>query len=250
MSDIMLKYRFLKNSAKVLSVSTGVLLLSNLILLFSLLIPKFEDKIGFLSKLPDLSIYIFTFLSYLALNDEKAAHRKIKDIRNQKFIKALKVLLIVIFVSVFFKSLIGNLLSGVALNLFFVVTSFSFFMLILSCWYFYRDKNEGKIKLVSLLSVVVSLAYSVYKFIAVYPLTEMGAGNTEFINYQALQYAFCIFQYIVNILMLVCINKHYQKKEIAEELKENEKPKPTRPEIIDNIETEEGFGIDFIDDFG
>ena len=246
----MLKYRFLKNSAKVLSVSTGVLLLSNLILLFSLLIPKFEDKIGFLSKLPDLSIYIFTFLSYLALNDEKAAHRKIKDIRNQKFIKALKVLLIVIFVSVFFKSLIGNLLSGVALNLFFVVTSFSFFMLILSCWYFYRDKNEGKIKLVSLLSVVVSLAYSVYKFIAVYPLTEMGAGNTEFINYQALQYAFCIFQYIVNILMLVCINKHYQKKEIAEELKENEKPKPTRPEIIDNIETEEGFGIDFIDDFG
>lgn len=250
MSDIMLKYRFLKNSAKVLSVSTGVLLLSNLILLFSLLIPKFEDKIGFLSKLPDLSIYIFTFLSYLALNDEKAAHRKIKDIRNQKFIKALKVLLIVIFVSVFFKSLIGNLLSGVALNLFLVVTSFSFFMLILSCWYFYRDKNEGKIKLVSLLSVVISLVYSVYKFIAVYPLTEMGAGNTEFINYQALQYAFCIFQYIVNILMLVCINKHYQKKEIAEELKENEKPKPTRPEIIDNIETEEGFGIDFIDDFG
>ena len=246
----MLKYRFLKNSAKVLSVSTGVLLLSNLIFLFSLLIPKFEDKIGFLSKLPDLSIYIFTFLSYLALNDEKAAHRKIKDIRNQKFIKALKVLLIVIFVSVFFKSLIGNLLSGVALNLFFVVTSFSFFMLILSCWYFYRDKNEGKIKLVSLLSVVVSLAYSVYKFIAVYPLTEMGAGNTEFINYQALQYAFCIFQYIINILMLVCINKHYQKKEIAEELKENEKPKPTRPEIIDNIETEDGFGIDFIDDFG
>ena len=224
--------------------------MSNLILLFSLLIPKFEDKIGFLSKLPDLSIYIFTFLSYLALNDEKAAHRKIKDIRNQKFIKALKVLLIVIFVSVFFKSLIGNLLSGVALNLFFVVTSFSFFMLILSCWYFYRDKNEGKIKLVSLLSVVVSLAYSVYKFIAVYPLTEMGAGNTEFINYQALQYAFCIFQYIINILMLVCINKHYQKKEIAEELKENEKPKPTRPEIIDNIETEDGFGIDFIDDFG
>ena len=250
MSDIMLKYRFLKNSAKVLSVSMGVLLLSNLILLLGLLIPSFESKIGFLSKLPDLSIYIFTFLSYLALNDEKAAHRKIKDIRNQKFIKALKVLLIVIFVSVFFKSLIGNLLSGVALNLFFVVTSFSFFMLILSCWYFYRDKNEGKIKLVSLLSVVVSLAYSVYKFIAVYPLTEMGAGNTEFINYQALQYAFCIFQYIVNILMLVCINKHYQKKEIAEELKENEKPKPTRPEIIDNIETEEGFGIDFIDDFG
>ena len=244
----MLKYRFLKNSAKVLSVSTGVLLLSNLILLLGLLIPSFEDKIGFLSKLPDLSIYIFTFLSYLALNDEKAAHRKIKDLKSQKILKALKVLLIVIFVSVFFKSIIKNLLSGVALNLFLVVTSFSFFMFVLSCWYFCRDKNEGKIKLISLLSVVISLAYSVYKIIAVYPLGEMGDDNTALLNYQVVQYAFCILQYATNILMLVCINKHYQKKEIAEELKENEKPKPIRPEIIDNIETEEGFGIDFIDE--
>ena len=244
----MLKYRFLKNSAKVLSVSTGVLLLSNLILLLGLLIPSFESKIGFLSKLPDLSIYIFTFFSYLALNDEKAAHRKIKDLKSQKILKALKVLLIVIFVSVFFKSIIKNLLSGVALNLFLVVTSFSFFMFVLSCWYFCRDKNEGKIKLISLLSVVISLAYSVYKIIAVYPLGEMGDDNTALLNYPVVQYAFCILQYATNILMLVCINKHYQKKEIAEELKENEKPKPTRPEIIDNIETEEGFGIDFIDE--
>jgi hypothetical protein len=121
-------------------------------------------------------------------------------------------------------------------------------MFVLSCWYFCRDKNEGKIKLISLLSVVISLAYSVYKIIAVYPLGEMSDDNTALLNYQVVQYAFCILQYATNILMLVCINKHYQKKEIAEELKENEKPKPIRPEIIDNIETEEGFGIDFIDE--
>lgn len=248
MSDIMLKYRFLKNSAKVLSVSTGVLLLSNLILLLSLLIPSVESKIGFLSKLPDLSIYIFTFFSYLALNDEKAAHRKIKDIRSQKFVKALKAILIVIFISSFFKTLVMKNLNGVALNLFLVVTSFSFFMLILSCWYFYRDKSEGKIKLVSLLSVVISLAYSVYKFMAVYPLTEMGDDNTGYINYQAIQYVFCILQYATNILMLVCINKHYQKKEAEAGIEENKKPKPVRPEIIESIETEDGYGIDFIDD--
>ena len=244
----MLKYRFLKNSAKVLSVSTGVLLLSNLILLLGLLIPSFEDKIGFLSKLPDLSIYIFTFLSYLALNDEKAAHRKIKDLKSQKILKALKVLLIVIFVSVFLKSLIGNLLSGVGLNLFLTLTSFPFFMFVLSCWYFYRDKNEGNIKFISLLSVVISLAYSVYKIIAVYPLGGIGADNTALLNYQVVQYAFCILQYATNILMLVCINKHYQKKEAESEIEENKKPKPIRPEIIESIETEEGYGIDLIDD--
>ena len=248
MSGNMLKYRFLKNSAKVLSVSIGVLLLSNLILLLNLLVQSFESKIGFLSKLPDLSIYIFTFFSYLALNDEKAAHRKIKDIKSQKVIRVLKTFLIAIFISTFFKTIVMSFLSGVLLNLFLVITSYSFFMLVLSCWYFYRDKNEGKIKFASLLSVVISLAYSVYKFIAVYPLGEMGADNTGFVNFQAIQYAFCILQYAVNILMLVLINKHYQKKETASETKEKAKPKLERPEIIESIETEEGFGIDFIDD--
>ena len=241
----MLKYRFLKNSAKVLSVSIGVLLLSNLILLLNLLVPSFESKIGFLSKLPDLSIYIFTFFSYLALNDEKAAHRKIKDIKSQKVIKVLKAFLIVIFVSTFFKTMVMSFLSGALLNLFLVVTSYSFFILVLSCWYFYRDKNEGKIKFASLLSVVISLAYSVYKFIAVYPI---GADNTGFVNFQTIQYAFCIFQYAVNIIMLVLINKHYLKKEEESEKVESAKPKIERPVIIENIETDEGYGIDNIDD--
>lgn len=248
----MLKYRFLKNSAKVLCVSTGVLLLSNLILLLGLLIPSFEEKIGFLSKLPDLSIYIFTFFSYLALNDEKAAHRKIKDIKSQKFIKALKVILIVIFVSTFFKALVMSNLNGVALNLFLTVTSFTFFMLVLSCWYFYRDKNEGKIKLISLVSIIVSLVYTIFKFVMyqnpVYPLGGVGVDNTAFVNYQAIQYAFCILQYSTNILMLVCINKHYEKKEALAEAEEKAKVKIERPEIIESIENEDGFGIDFIDD--
>lgn len=248
----MLKYRFLKNSAKVLCVSTGVLLLSNLILLLGLLIPSFEEKIGFLSKLPDLSIYIFTFFSYLALNDEKAAHRKIKDIKSQKFIKALKVILIVIFVSTFFKALVMSNLNGVALNLFLTVTSFTFFMLVLSCWYFYRDKNEGKIKLISLVSIIVSLVYTIFKFVMyqnpVFSLGGVGVDNTAFVNYQAIQYAFCILQYSTNILMLVCINKHYEKKETLSEAEEKAKVKIERPEIIESIENEEGFGIDFIDD--
>ena len=248
----MLKYRFLKNSAKVLCVSTGVLLLSNLILLSEILIPSFYEKIGFLSKLPDLSIYIFTFFSYLALNDEKAAHRKIKDIRSQRFIKVLKAILIVIFASTFFKTLVMSNFNGVVLNLFLTLTSFAFFMLVLSCWYFYRDKNEGKIKFVSLVSIIVSLIYMIFKFIMyqnpVFPLGGMGVDNTGFLNHQAIQYAFCILQYVVNILMLMCINKHYEKKEAISEAEEKAEVKIERPEIIESIENEEGYGIDFIDD--
>jgi hypothetical protein len=46
--------------------------------------------------------------------------------------------------------------------------------------------------------------------------------------------------------MLMCINKHYEKKEALAEAEE--KVKIERPEIIESIENEEGYGIDFIDD--
>ena len=85
----MLKQRFLKNSARVLTVSTALLFISNAILWVVFENPSVEEKLGYLSKLPDLSVYIFTFLSYLALNDEIAAHRKIKDIKSQKKLKVL-----------------------------------------------------------------------------------------------------------------------------------------------------------------
>lgn len=253
MSDIMLKYRFLKNSAKVLYISTGILFISNLILLLSLLVPSFESKIGFLSKLPDLSVYIFTFFSYLALNDEKSAHRKIKDIKSQKNVKLLKVFLIFIFIITFFKVTVMSILNGVLLNLFLIVTSFSFFMLVLSCWYFYRDKNEGKIKFASLVSIVVSFAYLVFKFIMYqHPAFASGSENadsTESSNYHIVQYIFCLVQYAVNILMLVLTNKYYAKKEAECETVEKTKPEICFPEIIDTLETEKGYGIDYVDDY-
>ena len=58
----MLKQRFLKNSARVLTVSTALLFISNAILWVVFENPSVEEKLGYLSKLPDLSVYIFTFL--------------------------------------------------------------------------------------------------------------------------------------------------------------------------------------------
>ena len=254
----MLKYRFLKNSAKVLYISTAILFLSNAILLLSLVAPDYVVKIGFLSKLPDLSVYIFTFLAFLALNDEKAAHRKIKDIKSQKKVRILKGFLIFIFVVNFFKVSIQNVfinldntLADVILNIFLVVMSFSFFMLILSCWYFYRDKNEGKVKFIILASILVSAIYAVYKFVvyqfAVFPVSSLNE-NTELVKSQVVQYSFCLVQYAVNITMLVFINKHYEKKEFESEEAEKNIPKQERPQVV-AIELEDSFGIDNIDDY-
>ncbi len=255
----MLKYRFLKNSAKVLYISTAILFLSNLILLLGLVSPEYVEKIGFLSKLPDLSVYIFTFFSYLALNDEKAAHRKVKDINSQKKVRFLKGFLIFIFVANFLKTIIQNALINlnntfavVVSNIFLVATSFSFFMLVLSCWYFYRDKNEGKVKFIIFVSILVSAIYAVYKFVvyqfAVFPVSSFNE-NTELLKSQVVQYAFCLVQYAVNITMLVFINKHYEKKEAELDKTGDNKSEKNYPEVVDSLETEKGYGIDFVDDY-
>lgn len=254
----MLKSRFLKNSAKVLTFSVGLLYVSNLILLLSLLYPGFGEKLGWLGALPDVSVYVFTFLAYLALNDEKAAHRKVKDIKSQKKLKSLKGFLVFVFVFNFFKVSVSAYLKN-AENIFFdvlsalllTVSSFSFFMLLLSVWYCFRDKSEGNLKIVSAISVVVSTIYAVIKFL--FELTAVhefsfAIHSSAFFESQKYRYIICLLQYAVNIVMLLVIKFHYEKKEEKCEHEEKDAEKKNYPEIIECIETEKGYGIDFLDD--
>ena len=258
-SDIMLKQRFLKNSSRVLIVSTALLFISNAIVWAVYEFPSVEAKLGFFSKLPDLSVYIFTFLSYLALNDEKAAHRKIKDIKSQKKLKFLKVFLIFVFVSHFFKFTIqsalfnlDNSFFSVVSDIFMTVASFSFFLLLVSLWYLLRDKDEGKIKFVAGVSVLVSVVYTICKFIIgrkVLPTYSYSAfSNDEYVLAQRIQYALCLVQYAVNIIMFASVKKHYEKKEFVSEQEESKKEKPLRPQVVESIANDDGYGIDFVDD--
>jgi hypothetical protein len=48
--------------------------------------------------------------------------------------------------------------------------------------------------------------------------------------------------------MFFSVKMHFERKEIQLGKIEDEKPKMLRPEVIDSIETEEGYGIDLIDD--
>lgn len=254
----MLKQRFLKNSARVLTVSTALLFISNAILWVVFEFPSVEVKLGYLAKLPDLSVYIFTFLSYLALNDEKAAHRKIKDIKSQKKLKALKGFLIFVFVSHFFKVTIqgafanlNNPFFSIVSDIFMTVASFSFFLLLLSVWYFFRDKNEGKLNIVAGASVIISIVYTVTKFLLsqkvflVHSFT--GIQDNSFLFSQRIQYATCLLQYAVNMIMLILVKRHYEKKESESEENEKNVPKQERPQVV-TLDSEDGFGIDNVDD--
>ena len=214
-------------------------------------VPYFESKIGWLNKLPELSIYIFTFFSYLALNDEKSAHRKIKDIKSQNCVRVLKGILVAIFITHFFKGLIEKKLLGIDnsfsrlfLSAFLIISSFSFFLMLVSLWYFIRDRKEGKVKIFSLISFFTSLFYLLYKFILYSSIVE-----DDFILFSEVsQHILCIIEYSVNILMFFSMKMHFERKEIQLGKIEDDKPKMLRPEVIDSIETEEGYGIDLIDD--
>lgn len=254
----MLKQRFLKNSARVLTVSTALLFISNAILWVVYEFPSVEVKLGYLAKLPDLSVYIFTFLSYLALNDEKAAHRKIKDIKSQKKLKALKGFLIFVFISHFFKVTIqdafanlDNPFFSVVSDMFMTVASFSFFLLLLSVWYFFRDKTEGKLNIVAGVSVVVSTAYTVTKFLlsqkVFFVHSFIGIQDNSFLLTQRIQYAACLLQYAVNTIMFILVKRYYEKKEFESEEIEKGIPKQKRPQVV-TLDTEDGFGIDNVDD--
>ena len=247
----MLKQRFLKNSARVLLVSTAILFISNLIVLLSGILPGFESKIGWLSKLPDLSVYIFTFFAYLALNDEKSAHRKIKDVKSQKKINFIKNFLIFVFVTHFFKGYLSSLQNkldntfvDVVFNVFFIISSFSFFLFVLSLWYFFRDRNE-EVRYVSAISTVISLIYTVYKILF---YVNFNVSQSLFFSANS-QLVMCLLQYSVNIFMFFMVFKYYEKKEIAMENDTRKDVLKPRPQIIECIEAEVGYGIDNVDDY-
>ena len=102
------------------------------------------------------------------------------------------------------------------------------------------------------MSGVVSLGYAIYKFI-VYQFVASPALYESIITdetkSQILQYIICLVQYAINIIMLVLINKYYEKKEAELESAEKDSPKKNYPEILETLETEDGFGIDFVDDY-
>ena len=59
----------------------------------------------------------------------------------------------------------------------------------------------------------------------------------------------CLLQYSVNIFMFFMVFKYYEKKEIAMENDTRKDVLKPRPQIIECIEAEVGYGIDNVDDY-
>ncbi|MBR2876043.1 MAG: hypothetical protein IKC01_02795 [Clostridia bacterium] len=248
----------MKNSTKLQCVSVCLLLVSNVIFVAGELFPAVNEKIGILKSAPQIVMFVFPLLSYLALNDEKAAHRKTKDIKSQKIIRFLKGSLVFIFVISVLKSVITHALSSfngvfsyVLSGVMAVVSSYSFFVLLLSLWYFVRDKKEGNIKYISLFSLVVSVFFALFKMVInIFPCISTLATSPilQLTDASYVQNAVSVFQYTANIIMLFALTKHFAEKELHLSEERESEISVDRPEVYECISDEKGYGIDFVDD--
>lgn len=255
----MLKQRFLKNSSRLLLVATVILFLGNLVVTLFAFSNEFALRFTSLSKFPQLVSFLFPLLAYLSLNDEKSAHRKIKDVKSQRVVIYFKRFLVVIFASLFFKSAITtNLINlksnfwNLVLSLILVVLSYSFFLTCVSLWYFIREKIDVKIRVVALVSTLVSLFYIFYKFlisiIIDYPVVNISLNEDVLTKLDFSQQMLCLLQYAVNIVMLITFKKYYEKKEDELETIEQALTTHNNPSVYDSIAEQKGYGMDFCDD--
>ncbi len=259
----MAKSSYLSNSAKILAVLSGMLLLANILVAVGSIggIPRVSELA---TSFSNLCLYVVLVMGYVAFNGEAICHKRNRDRKKKKVAGFLKLLLFFCFALRYVKGVPENAVMslspetfyGVAarlgMSLLSTVGSFGFLFGAVSFWYFLRDKGNMKLVLPELLSLMISVLYNVYKFfnyaVGKYEITAFGESFSAFFSQSEISQILCIFQFIFNLIMLISVAAFYGKKGSAEQ---EILDKNTRElERARNIYKEQGFGIDtFEDDF-
>lgn len=259
----MAKSSYLSNSAKILAVLSGMLLFANILV-----------AVGSMGNLPDVSklatsfsnlcLYVVLVMGYVAFNGEAVCHKRYRERKRKKLLGFFKLLLLICFLLRYIKTVPENfamtisaqsfsgVLARLGVSLLSTVGSFGFLFGAVSLWYLIRDKENKKLFLPELVSLMVSVLYNVFKFfnyaVGKYQITAFGESFASIFSQNSISQILCIFQFLFNLVMLICVAVYYSKKGESEQkiLDENTKElKKAR-----NVLKEEGFGIDtFEDDF-
>ncbi len=259
----MAKSTYLSNSAKILAALSGMLLFANILV-----------AVGSMGNLPavsslatsysNLCLYVVLIMGYIAFNGEAVCHKRNRERKKKKLLGFFKLLLLICFLLRYIKAVpenlamaipsesLGGILARLGVSLLSTVGSFGFLFGAVSFWYLIRDKENTKLLLPELVSVMISVLYNVFKFfnyaVGKYEITAFGESFTAIFSQNEISQILCVFQFLFNLIMLVCVTVFYSKKGESEQkiLDENTKElKKAR-----NVLKEEGFGIDtFEDDF-
>ncbi len=255
----MTKSSYLVNSAKLLTICTSLLFAANLFVFIGKID---ESTLLFGNKLSDIAFYVVLVLGLLAFNGEGLSYKISRDMKRKNQTKLLKAILIFAFILRFIKRPFEAVLlsasagefsgcvSRLFLGVFSTAASYGFLFTIVSLWYFKRDKGNEKLVAVELASFVIGIISNIYKALnyaaAKYSLTYLGEGFTKMFSNDVILYSLVLVQFMVNVLMFVCVIVFY-KKNLSDEHYEKEQARK-KMTFARNIYSTDGFGVDNLED--
>lgn len=260
-SIFLAKSSYLSNSAKILAVLSGMLLLANTLTALGSM-----GNIAYLSRLSssfsNLCLYVVLIAGYVAFNGEAVCHKRYRNRKRKRLMGAFKLLLFFCFILRYIKGLpegiamsipaetAGGIIARVLMSLLSTAGSYGFLFCAISLWYLIRDKESPKLLLPEIVSFMVGVLYNGFKFLnyaaGKYEITALGEGFAAFFSQDEIAYLLCIFQFLFNLIMFICVTVYYSKKGEQEQkildgnVKELKKAR--------NVLKEEGFGIDTLED--
>lgn len=255
----MAKSSYLSNSAKLLIVVCGILLVANSLLT----IGAFADNqviTEWGSNLSNKALYIVLVVAFLGFNGEGVCHKRSRDRKSKIITSYFKWHLFICFFMNFFKGAFDMYAMGLTgasrtIACFFMsvvstVSTYGFLLCLVSLWYIFRDSSHKKLLPLEAMAFISGLIYNGYKLfnyaVAKYEITIFSSVFSEFFGSNDILRILNLLHLIFSIVMFIRVAVYYGKlgEKEEQELKKNRKTlAPAR-----NVYKDEGFGIDTLED--
>lgn len=257
------KNEYLSNASKYFAIGSALLFVSNLIN-FIVGITGTQGKIAKLgTSTTNFAFYAFLVLAFIAFNGESIGHKKDGALKRKRISGRLKWLIAYDLILMLFKTSINSSVtakpvssaSGIIVRviaaLFVSGSSLSFFLLVVTLWYFIRDrKNGGIISAVQGSALAVSLFYFLLKtsnqIVSAYGVTLPSEILNTVLCSSVLMSLICLLQYAADIVMFLFVKKHYS--DLSDEYEKSENLRLKKAVKLRSLYEERGYGIDECDD--
>lgn len=251
----MSKNGYIATAAKYLTVTAVLLLVNNLLTNIGAWVP-FAALIS--KKTYIVTLVIAALIMYVAFNGEGIGYKRCLQRSGKRAERVLKLLVAVSFVYFYSKNIIvaavianGAAWLKIMLSALDVVASYSFVLCAVSLWYLIRDRKNSFLTVVNAAAFVFSAIYEIYKFIyfgaVTYKIIILSETALRVLGSNAVLQIMCILQYIIDIIMFVCVFREYAKKTTdAESVRNSLMPKKQFP--VRAAYNNELFGTDTLED--
>lgn len=255
----MTKSEYLSNSAKLLAVSSALLLAANFLTSFgggSVALAQTGQKLS------NVSFYVVMVLGFLAFNGEGIAYKRSREYKSKRFTTVLKLFLVYAFAFRFFKNPVEGALitqgasdftgfmASVFCSLLNTVASYGFLLTLVSLRYVFRDISFKKLFSAEAVSFLVGVVYNAYKLfnyvVVKYDFKGMGEGVSSLFSNDTVLHSLCILQYLANFIMFILVMRHYSVMAVTEQETRKKSQKKLVP--AQSIYKSECVGIDTLDD--